>query len=332
MEQLRVAAVQSAPVWLNRARTIDKVVALADKAASEGANLVAFSEAFVPGYPDWVWRTRPWDHHATDLYARLLDQAVVVGSSATDALADAARRLGIWLSVGVDELDTSSTTIYNSLLHFSPDGLLAARHRKLMSTGGERLVWGMGDGSTLTTIDTAFGRLGGLICWENYMPLARATLYAQGIDILLAPTWDNSDVWVPTMRHIAKEGRIYVVGVTSCIRCADIPADIPGHDELYGDPDDWLSKGNTIIVGPDGDVLAGPLVGEEGILYADLDASRARASRQQFDPVGHYGRSDVLKLTVDTTANTAVSFRPNGYSQGPTLDDESPLSDGSDAG
>ena len=311
MERVRVAAVQATPVWLDRAETIDRVVSLAEKAAAEGAGLVAFSEAFVPGYPDWVWRTRPWDDHASAYYARLLDQAVVVGSAATDTLADTARRLGIWLSVGVDELDTDSTTIYNTLLHFAPDGSLAARHRKLMSTGGERLVWGMGDGSTLNTIETTFGRFGGLICWENYMPLARAALYAQGIDILLAPTWDNADVWVATMRHIAKEGRIYVVGITACIRSGDLPDDIPGHDELYRDPDDWLSKGNSVIVGPEGDVLAGPLIGEQGILYADLDADKARALRHQFDPVGHYGRSDVLHLDVNRAVHSAVSFRPD---------------------
>lgn len=308
MKTVRIAAVQAAPVWLDRQATIETVVALAEQAAAEGAGLVAFPEALVPGYPDWVWRTRPWDHHATELYARLLDQAVVVGSAATDTLADAARRLGIWLSVGVDELDTGSTTIYNTLLHFSPDGSLAGRHRKLVATGGERLVWGMGDGSTLAAIETPFGRLGGLICWENYMPLARAALYAQGVDIHLAPTWDNSDVWVATMRHIAKEGRIYVVGVTSCLRCADLPADIPGRQDLYADPDEWLSKGNTVIVGPDGDVLAGPLIGEPGIIYADADATRARTSRHQFDPVGHYGRGDILKLTVNTAPQPAVSF------------------------
>jgi nitrilase len=310
MERVKVAAVLAAPVWLDREATIDKVIALTEQAAAAGAGLVAFPEAFVLGYPDWMWRTRPWDQHATDLYARLLEQAVVVGSPATTALADAAGRLGVWLSVGVEELDTSSTTIYNTLLHFAPDGTLAARHHKLMPTGGERLVWGNGDGSTLTTLDTPFGRLAGLICWENYMPLARAALYSQGIDIYLAPTWDNSDVWEPTLRHIVKEGRVYVVGVTACIRGADVPTDLPGRDELYPDPDGWLSKGNTAIIGPDGDMLAGPLIAEAGFVYADLDADRVRAARQQFDPVGHYSRSDILHLTVNTTANLAVAFHP----------------------
>jgi nitrilase len=306
--RVTVAAVQAAPVLLDREATIGKVVALAEKAAADGARLVAFPEAFVPGYPDWVWRTRPWDAEATALYAGLLDQAVVVGSAATDLLADTARRLGIWLSVGVDERDHNDSTIYNSLLHFAPDGSLAGRHRKLMPTGGERLVWGMGDGSTLTTIDTGFGRLGGLICWENYMPLARAALYARGVDVYLAPTWDNSEVWVPTLRHIAKEGRTYVLGVTSCIRAADLPADLPGREALYGGADDWLSRGNTAIIGPEGEILAGPLVGEEGVLYAEIDTARARAGRQQFDPVGHYSRSDILRLAVDTAPHTPVSF------------------------
>src|SRR6266516_7626528 len=296
MEPVKVAAVQAAPVLLDRDETIARVVTLAGKAAAEGARLVAFPEAFVPGYPDWVWRTRPWDADATALYGRLFDQAVVVGSPATDLLAETAGRLGIWLSVGVDERDERDSTIYNTLLHFAPDGTLAARHRKLMPTGGERLVWGMGDGSTLQVVDTGFGRLGGLICWENYMPLARAALYAQGIDVYLAPTWDNSDVWVPTLRHIAKEGRVYVIGVTFCMRGSDVPRELPRAEELYGGDDDWMARGNTTICGPAGDILAGPLEGAEGIVYAEIDADHARKVRRQFDPVGHYSRSEILRL------------------------------------
>jgi nitrilase len=308
METVRVAAVQAAPVFLQREATVDKAVGLIEKAAGGGAGLVVFPETFVPTYPDWVWRTRPWDAHASALYARLLDQAVVVPSPATEALGAAAARAGVWLSIGVDELDRHSTTLYNSQLLFDADGALVQCHRKLMPTGGERLVWGMGDGSTMGVVDTPFGLVGTLACWENYMPLARAALYAQGVDIYLAPTWDNSDVWVATMRHIAKEGRVFVVGVNYCIRGSDVPADVPGRDDLYGGDDDWLSRGNTMIVGPDGDVLAGPLEGEEGILYADIDAARARAARVQFDPVGHYGRADVFRLSVDARPRRSVSF------------------------
>ena len=316
MDPVKVAAVQAAPVFLDRDATVDKVIELAEKAAGDGAGLVVFPETFVPGYPDWVWRTRPWDHHSAALYARLLEQAVVVPSPATDALGQAAGRLGIWLSVGVDERDEHGSTIYNAQLYFGPDGRLAGRHRKLVPTGGERLVWGMGDGSTLTVLETPFGRLGGLTCWENYMPLARTALYAQGIDVYLAPTWDNSDVWVPTMRHIAREGRVFVVGVNFCFRASDIPPGVPGRDDLYGGDDDWLSRGNTVIVGPDGDILAGPLIGAEGIVSAEVDAHRARGLRHQFDPTGHYGRSDVLRLVVDTSPHPAVTLSPSGLDPG----------------
>ena len=178
-----------------------------------------------------------------------------------------------------------------------PGGVLH-RHRKLMPTGGERLAWGQGDGSTLAVIDTPFGRVGGLICWENYMPLARAAMYEQGIDVWLAPTWDNSDVWVASMRHIAKEGRCYVVGVNSCLRGSDVPDSIPGRDAIYGGDDDWMSRGNTVIVDPNGDILAGPICEKEGILYAEVDLDVIARSRREFDVVGHYARPDVFRLEV----------------------------------
>lgn len=305
---MKVAAVQAAPVFLQREATVDKASALIDKAAGEGAGLIVFPETYVPAYPDWVWRTTPFSGKAHALFARLLDQSVVVPSVTTDALGEAAARASAYVSMGVNERDANGSTLYNTQLYFGPDGSLIAKHRKLVPTGGERLVWGMGDGSTLEVIDTPFGRLGGLTCWENYMPLARAALYAQGIDIYLAPTWDNSDVWVPSMQHIAREGRMFVVGVNFCIRGSDIPGDVPGRADLYGDADDWLSRGNSVIVGPDGHILAGPLIGEEGIVYADLDAAVARSSRHQFDPVGHYARSEVLQLHVRTDPIKAVSF------------------------
>ncbi|HVM14468.1 MAG TPA: carbon-nitrogen hydrolase family protein [Egibacteraceae bacterium] len=307
-----IAAVQATPVFLDREATVARVCGLVGEAAAAGAGLVVFGEAFVPGYPDWVWRTRPWSQEATALFARLQDQAVVVGGPATDAVGAAASAAGVHVAVGVNERDLHGSTLYNTLLLFGPDGTVVHRHRKLMATGGERLVWGTGDGSTLQAADTPFGRVGGLICWENYMPLARAALYAQGVDILLAPTWDTSEVWVPTLRHIAKEGRVHVIGVAPLLRGSDLPGDVPGRDDLWGGKQDWMSRGLSTIVAPDGSVLAGPLAEEEGILLATVDATVGRVARQQFDPCGHYARPDVLRLQVDTRAHRSVTALATG--------------------
>jgi nitrilase len=295
MSSTTIAAVQATPVFLDREATIEKMSRLAKEAAGNNAALAVFPEAFVPTYPEWVWRTTPWADG--DWYARFADQSVDVPGPSCDAIGAIAAEQGIYLAAGVNERDGG--TIYNTLLYFGPDGALLAKHRKLVPTGGERLAWGQGDGSTLSVIDTPFGRVGGLICWENYMPLARAAMYEQGIDVWLAPTWDNSDVWVPSMRHIAKEGRCYVVGVNSCLRASDVPADLPGRNEIYGGDDDWMSRGNTVIVDPKGDVLAGPLTEQEGILYADIDLDAVRRSRREFDVVGHYSRPDVFQLRVN---------------------------------
>ena len=308
MERVVVAAVQSSPVFLDREATLEKAAGLIDKAASEGAGLIVFPETFVPTYPDWVWRSKPWDDGPAQWSARLIDQSVVVPGPATARLGEAAAHAGAYLSIGVNEREPAGSTLYNTQLYFGPDGRLLGKHRKLMPTGGERLVWGMGDGSTLLVLDTPFGRMGGLTCWENYMPLARATLYAQDIDVYLAPTWDNSDVWIPTLRHIAKEGRVFVVGASFCMRGSDIPQDIPGRDGVYGGDDDWLSRGNSVIVGPEGQILAGPLVEREGIVVAEIDVAEARTSRRQFDPVGVYARPDILQLHVDTRPRPPVVF------------------------
>jgi nitrilase len=295
MEPTVVAAVQGTPVFCDREATIEKVAELTKEAADHGARLVAFSEGFVPTYPDWVWRTTPWGDR--DWYARWFDQTVDIPGPACDALGAIALEHRCYLAIPVNERDGG--TVYNTICYFGPGGDLLAKHRKLVATGGERLVWGSGDGSTLAVIDTPFGRVGGLICWENYMPLARAAMYEQGIDVLLAPTWDNSHVWPLSMQHIAKEGRCYVLGITSCQRGSDVPAGIPGRDDIYGGDDDWMSRGNSIIVDPFGAVLAGPLTGERGILYAEIDAEKARLSRREFDVVGHYARPDVFQLRVN---------------------------------
>jgi len=297
LQTATIAAVQGTPVFCDRDATIERVAELTKEAAGNGARFVAFSEGFVPGYPDWVWRTVPWSAVEREWYAEWFNQAVDIPSPAFDALAAIAREHQCYLAIPVNEREGG--TVYNTILYFGPDGALLAKHRKLVATGGERIVWGTGDGSTLAVIDTPFGRVGGLICWENYMPLARAAMYEQGIDVLLAPTWDNSHTWPLSMQHIALEGRCYVLGITSCQRAADVPAGLPGRDEIYADADDWMSRGNTIIVDPTGKVLGGPLVGEPGILYAEIDATKARLARREFDVVGHYSRPDVFDLRVN---------------------------------
>ena len=252
MEKVMAAAVQATPVFLDRDATVGKAVTLIAEAGSKGAGLIVFPETFVPTYPDWVWRAPAWDGVSDALYGRLLENSVVVPSPATEAIARAAKKARAYVSMGVNERERDGGTIYNTQLYFGPDGSYLGKHRKLMPTGGERLVWGYGDGSTLSVFDTPFGRLGGLTCWENYMPLARYAMYQQGIDVWCAPTWDTSDVWVSTLRHIAKEGRVFVIGVAPLLRGSDVPDDVPGRGELWGGDDDWMSRGLSTIVGPQG--------------------------------------------------------------------------------
>ncbi len=306
MEKVKAAAVQATPVFLDRDATVAKACVLIEEAGTNGAGLVVFPETFIPTYPDWVWRAPVWDGPSPALFGRLLENAVEVPGPATEALGKAARKAKAYVSMGVNEREPNGSTIYNTQVYLGPDGKIIGKHRKLMPTGGERLVWGMGDGSTLQVFETPFGRVGGLTCWENYMPLARFAMYAKGIDIWVAPTWDQGDVWVSTLRHIAKEGLVYVIGVAPLLRGSDVPDDVPGRGELWGGSDDWMNRGYSCIVAPGGEVLAGPLVEKEGILYAELDASQGRAKRFEFDPVGHYSRPDVFRLTVDEGAKPAI--------------------------
>ena len=296
-----VAAVQIAPVFLDRDATVAELIQSMRGAGDAGAQLVVFPEAIVPGYPDWVWRLPAWSD--ADWYRRLHDQAVDIPGSATDRLGAAAAEIGAWVVVGVTER-VPSGTLYNSLLYLSPRGEVAGVHRKLVLTGGERTVWGHGDGSALTVVETGFGRLGGLICWENLMPLARAALYQEGIDIWVAPTWDNSEAWLSTLRHIAREGRVFVIGTNSCLRGSAIPRELPGAGEIYGGDDDWLSRGNTAIVGPDGTLLGGPLTEKTGTVVATIDLADLALARREFDPVGHYARHDMFALSVNPGRGT----------------------------
>ncbi len=287
---LTVAAVQATPVFLDRSATVEVA---ARHVASAAAELVVFPESFVPGYPDWVWRRSPMSDG--DWYARLVANAVRVESTDLDPVRDAARDAGAWVALGATERSRSDT-LYNTVVYIGPTGEIIDRHRKLVPTGAERLVWANGNDHLLTVIDVGGVKVGSLICWENYMPLARMAMYERGVDVLLAPTWDNSDEWVPTLRHIAKEGQIFVVGVTAYLRGSDVPRDLSDAADLYGGEDDFMSRGNTTIVAPGGELIAGPLIGETGVVSAELDLSRIAAGRRMFDPTGHYSRPDVLSL------------------------------------
>jgi nitrilase len=297
---VRAACVQAEPVVLDRERTIDKLERLTSEAAGEGAELVVFPEAFIPVYPSSVWAKHfaGWaDEASKAAFARIAEEAVAVPSPAADRLAAAAKEHGVWLVTGVTEIDPQRPgTLYNTLLYHSPQGELALRHRKLVPTNHERLVWGPGDGSGLRAIQTELGRLGGLICWENYMPLARFSLYESGIELYVASTADDGERWQATLVHIARESRAFVIAPSHFQRSSAYPDDFPLREAI--EEHDVIGRGGSAILAPDGSYLAGPLYDEEGILYADLEPARLFEERQRFDPAGHYHRPDVFRLKV----------------------------------
>jgi nitrilase len=295
-----VACVQAEPVILDRDATIEKLGGLAAEAVSKGAKLLVFPEAFVPAYPSSVWARAlaGWaEPGAKEAFALLARESLEIPGEAADRLGEIARENDVWLVTGVTERDPERPgTLYNTLLYHAPDGSLALKHRKLVPTNHERLVWGQGDGEGLRAIETGIGRLGGLICWENYMPLARFALYESGVEIYVASTADDGDNWQPTLVHIAREARAFVISPSHFQRASSYPADFPLAKLLEGI--DLVGRGGSAILSPDGSYLAGPLYGEEGILYAELDPVRLDEERQRFDPAGHYHRPDVLGLRV----------------------------------
>ncbi len=296
-----VAVVQYSSVWLDRAATLERARDLVREASASGATLVTFPEAFVPGFPAWVWRTPPNRYDVAEaLYGRLLAESIDLTSNDLRPLQDAARTHNVTIVCGVNERSGgfSGTTLYNTVVLIGPDGRLMNRHRKLVPTNAERLVWGMGDAAGLRVVNTPAGRIGALICWENYMPLARFTLYSEGVEIYVAPTWAKSDRWIASMRHIAFEGRCWVLGNGNILGADDIPVDIPGREFIAGGVERWINDGYSVIVNPEGDTVAGPLVGEEGILYADCDPAVVARKRYRLDVAGHYGRPDVFQLKV----------------------------------
>jgi len=305
----RIAAVQAAPIFLNREATVEKACTLISEAGSQEARLIVFPESFIPAYPDWVWAVPPGrEKILSQLYAELLAQAVEIPSAATERLGQAAKRAGAYVAMGVTERDTegSGASLYNTLVYFDPEGNVLGKHRKLVPTGGERLVWAQGDGSTLQVYDTPFGKIGGLICWENYMPLARYTMYAWGTQIYIAATWDRGEPWLSTLRHIAKEGRLYVVGCCIAMRMDDIPDQFEFKQKFYSPEREWINVGDSAIVSPEGDFIAGPVRMKEEILIAEVDPQQMRGPKWILDVAGHYARPDVFELTVNREARPMI--------------------------
>ena len=297
----KIAAIQACPEYLNSDATVDKACALIKDAGAKGAALATFPEAFLPGYPLWVWFIPP-GHTAPyrELYAILLENSVVVPSEVTDRLCMAAREANLTVAIGINErnIEGSGSTLYNTLLFIGPDGSILGKHRKLIPTAGERLVWGQGDGSDMEVYQQPFGKLGGLLCWENYMPLARYALYAWGVEILVAPTWDRGEPWLSTMRHVAKEGRCFVVGCCQAMHKDAIPDSLEFKRKYLGAVEGWVNPGHSVIVDPDGKVLAGPSENEETILVSEVRRDLITGPRFQLDTAGHYARPDVFEFTM----------------------------------
>ena len=305
-QKVKVAAVQAAPILFDREATVKKAVQLIDEAASEGSQLVLLPEAFIPAYPRGLSFGMVVGRRSSagrDLWQRYWENSVDVPGPATEKLGEAAQRANAYVAIGV--IEREGGTLYCTLLIFGPDGSLLGKHRKLKPTGSERLIWGEGDGSTLPVFETEIGRLGGLICWENYMPLARMALYSQGVEIYLAPTADSRDSWLATMRHIACEGRCFVLGCNQFVTRDMYPEDLPGYEELASQPD-VMCRGGSVIVSPFGEILAGPLYDREGILCADLDLSEVIRGKLDFDVVGHYARPDIFRLTINAQPLSSV--------------------------
>jgi nitrilase len=308
----RLAIVQEAPVLLDKPATLAKAASLVEQAAGAGAELIVFPEAFIPGYAAWIWRLRPGaDLRLSEgIHHRLLSNAVDLSQDDLQPLLRAARTHGVTVVCGLNERDGthSRSTLYNTVVVMGPDGTLLNRHRKLMPTNPERMVWGFGDATGLKVVDTPSGRLGALICWENFMPLARYALYAQGIDIYIAPTYDSGNGWIGTLQHIAREAKCWVVGSGVALRVRDIPDDFPSKATIYPESQDWINPGDSVLVAPGGDIVAGPMRQEQGILYAEIDSERSRAARRTLDIVGHYARPDIFQLQVNTQPQSPVRF------------------------
>lgn len=306
MTRSTVAALQIGAHPDGKAATLAQILSYEDAILAAGASLVVMPEALLGGYPKgegfgtYLGYRLPEGRQA---FERYYNNAIDVPGPETEALAGLAERCQAHIVIGV--IERAGNTLYCTALFFAPEGGLVAKHRKLMPTGTERLIWGQGDGSTLPVLDTPAGRVGAGICWENHMPLLRTAMYAKGVQIWCAPTVDARDIWQSSMRHIAHEGRCFVI---SACQVQPSPQAL-GVNAPHWDAELPLIQGNSMIVGPLGDVLAGPLKQETGLLVAQIDTAELARARYDFDVVGHYSRPDVFSLTVDERPRQSVVFK-----------------------
>ena len=321
MNSIRAAVVQASPCPFDRDGTLERVAELTRQAASDGVQLVVFPEAFISAYP-WgasfgatLGQRTP---QGREEFLRYWDSAVEVPGPAVNRLAEIASENQVYLVIGVIERDLG--TLYCTVLFFAADGSYLGKHRKLMPTASERLVWGFGDGSTLPVFETPLGRIGAVICWENYMPLLRMAMYSKGIQLYCAPTADSRDTWLSSMRHVALEGRCFVLSACQFIRRQDFPDDF---DSSFGnDPETVLSRGGSCIIDPLGQILAGPDYEGSCILTAVLDLDEVVRGKYDFDVSGHYARPDVFRLSVNESPAPSVvtNCRPFDLHQADTSD------------
>ena len=305
---VRIAVVQAGSVAFDTQACVDKAVRLTQQAGAQGAKVVLFPEAFITGYPKGlnyglvVGARDPLGREEFRLY---LDAAIEVPGKETAQIGEAAAASGCYLVIGVIERDMG--TCYCTVLFFGPDGALLGKHRKLMPTALERMIWGFGDGSTLTAVDSPYGRIGSVICWENYMPMLRMAMYSKNVALYCAPTADDRDTWLASMRHIALEGRCFVLTACQFLRKGDLPPTV--RVSLGDSPDAVLMRGGSAIISPLGQVLAGPHFDGETILSAQIDLNEIGRGKFDFDAVGHYSRPDVFQLVVNERPMPPVVHR-----------------------
>ena len=300
-DTIKVAAAQLSPVFLNKIETVKKAIDAILEAGKNGSQLIVFPEAFLSGYPDWVWSIPAnQNEQLNNLYVKLVENAVSIPDDTTNQLCKAAKAAKINVVMGMNERneESSNASLFNTLLFIDENGEILGKHRKLMPTNCERMIWGQGNGSTLKSYDTSIGKIGGLICWENFMPLARNAIYEAGTQIYVAPTWDKGANWLGTVQHIAREGGVFLISCCMILHINNMPDELK---RIYVEGKQWISTGNSCIINPSGKIIAGPLDSKEGILYAEINLKDIIAAKRKFDVAGHYARPDVFNFSVNVT-------------------------------